>query len=119
VKRISCLVLSVILTLPLQAGAAGDTSEPTETRKTVAMSQAVYEKLQAAQALVEKKDYRAALALTGEALGGKKALSAYETAQVWNLTAYIHYLQEDYARARPTPRSSRSRICPKRSSSPP
>jgi len=99
VKRISCLVLSVILTLPLQAGAAGDTSEPTETRKTVAMSQAVYEKLQAAQALVEKKDYRAALALTGEALGGKKALSAYETAQVWNLTAYIHYLQEDYARA--------------------
>lgn len=79
------------------AGAA-EADEPAATRQTVAMSQPVFEKLQAAQALLEKKDYRGALAATAE-LRGKAELTPYETAQVWNLAAYVHYLQEQYGEA--------------------
>jgi tetratricopeptide (TPR) repeat protein len=69
-----------------------------KTKQTVAMSQAVYEKLTEIQELVEAKDYQAASAQLRE-LQQRSGLSPYETAQVWNLTGYSFYLQERYADA--------------------
>jgi tetratricopeptide (TPR) repeat protein len=68
-----------------------------KTKQTVAMSQKVYEKLTEIQELVEAKDYAAAQRLVDEVRQGK--LSAYELAQVWNLSGYSYYLQERYAEA--------------------
>lgn len=69
-----------------------------KTKKTVAMRQSVYEKLQEAQQLLEAKDYAGSLKVVEGIRSGKsgKSLSSYETAQSWNLQAYIYYLQEDY-----------------------
>ena len=69
-----------------------------KTKETVAMSQSVYEDLTEIQELVEAKDYASAQRLTDE-LKGKKGLSPYELAQIWNITAYSYYLQERYADA--------------------
>jgi len=69
-----------------------------KTKETVAMSQAVYEDLTEIQELVETKDYASAQRLT-DVLKGKKGLSPYELAQIWNITAYSYYLQERYADA--------------------
>jgi len=68
------------------------------TKETVAMSQAVYEKLTEIQEMVEAKDYASAQRLI-DALKDKKKLSPYELAQIWNITAYSYYLQERYADA--------------------
>ena len=72
--------------------------EERKTKETVAMSQQVYEKLAEVQELIENKDY--ATALRGiEELKGRKGLSDYERAQLWNITGYSYYLQENYAEA--------------------
>ena len=48
--------------------------------------------------MIENKDY--ATALRGiEDLKGRKGLSDYERAQLWNITGYSYYLQENYAEA--------------------
>jgi tetratricopeptide (TPR) repeat protein len=69
-----------------------------ETKQTVAMSQAVYEKLTAIQEQVEAKNYAAADGLLRELRANEK-LSDYERAQVWNLSGYAYYLQEKYKEA--------------------
>ncbi len=92
------LLLAIFLGASFSHVFAAEAEEPTNTKKTVAMSQPVFEKLQKAQGLVEKKDYRGALGLLDE-LKSKKGLSAYENAQIWNLTAYIQYLRENYPAA--------------------
>jgi tetratricopeptide (TPR) repeat protein len=69
-----------------------------KTKETVAMSQQVYEKLTEIQELVEAKDYASAQVLIDE-VKGRKSLSDYERAQIWNLSAYSFYLQERYADA--------------------
>jgi tetratricopeptide (TPR) repeat protein len=69
-----------------------------KTKETVAMSQQVYEDLNEIQELIEAKDYATAERKTEE-LRGKKNLSDYERAQIWNITAYSYYLQERYADA--------------------
>jgi tetratricopeptide (TPR) repeat protein len=72
--------------------------EERKTKETVAMSQQVYEKLAEVQEMIENKDY--ATALRGiEDLKGRKGLSDYERAQLWNITGYSYYLQENYAEA--------------------
>lgn len=65
------------------------------TKKTVAMSQDVFEGLQEAQTLIEAKQYGQGHGILKK-LRGKGKLSPYETAQIWNLTAYAYYLQERY-----------------------
>jgi tetratricopeptide (TPR) repeat protein len=67
----------------------------TETKQTVAMGQDVFEGLQKAQTLIEAKQYTGGHQILKKLLGRVK-LSAYENAQVWNLTAYAYYLQERY-----------------------
>jgi tetratricopeptide (TPR) repeat protein len=70
-----------------------------EVKQTVAMSQQVYEGLTAAQEFVEAKQYAEAEAAIQELLARGDKLSPYETAQIYNLTAYSYYLQERYADA--------------------
>jgi len=65
------------------------------TKKTVAMSQDVFEKLQESQQMIESKQYSNGLAIL-KTLRAKPELSVYESAQIWNLTAYAYYLQERY-----------------------
>lgn len=78
----------------------GATAQDEENvKQTVAMSQQVYEGLTAAQELVEAKQYAQADAAIQQLLGRGDSLSPYETAQIWNLTAYSYYLQERYSDA--------------------
>lgn len=93
------LLATLLLALLLGASAAvhAQAGGERKTRVTVAMSQPVYKALTEAQALVDKKQYGAALKVL-ETLRGKK-LTPYEAAQAWNYTAYTHYLQEQYPQA--------------------
>jgi tetratricopeptide (TPR) repeat protein len=94
----------VILTLAMVLGATGNALAQDEkknqkkTKETVAMSQAVYERLTEIQELVEAKDYASAQVAIDD-VKGKKGLSDYERAQIWNISAYSYYLQERYADA--------------------
>jgi tetratricopeptide (TPR) repeat protein len=65
------------------------------TTQTVAMSQEVFERLQEAQSLIESKQYAGGQAILAK-LRAKPKLSTYETAQLWNLSGYAYYLQENY-----------------------
>jgi len=73
-----------------------DDGSERKTKETVAMSQQVYESLTEIQALVEAEDYPPALELIKDLQTSKKKLSAYESAQIWNLQGYTYYLMEDY-----------------------
>lgn len=84
--------LSMSFALPV---AAQDDDSERKTKQTVAMSQPVYEALMEIQALVEAEDFNTALQEITE-LQGKKRLSPYEQAQIWNLQGYTNYLREDY-----------------------
>jgi len=72
-----------------------------ETRRTPALRNKVYEKLAEAQAAAEEKDLKTAAKILDGMIssGGKKALNSYELANVYNLYAFIHYSNEDYAKA--------------------
>ena len=75
--------------------AAAEGSGDREAKTTAAMSQDVFEGLQKAQTLIESKQYPNGHQILQKLLG-KSKLSSYETAQIWNLTAYAYYLQERY-----------------------
>ena len=97
-------MIVAVVTGALMLGSASDIfaqkkdADEKKTKETVAMSQAVYEDLSEIQEMVEAKDYASAQRLTDE-LKGKKGLSPYELAQIWNITAYSYYLQERYTDA--------------------
>ncbi len=74
---------------------AAQEADGEQTKKTVAMSQGVFEGLQEAQQLIETKQYSNGHQILKKLLA-KKKLSVYESAQIWNLTAYAYYLQERY-----------------------
>ena len=110
-----CLVLGLIIADAYASSALGQKSTR-NSKLTVAMSQQVFEGLQQAQTLIESQQYSSGYVKLTE-LQEKPKLSPYETAQIWNLTAYAYYLQERYVEAIrayenvwPNPR------CPKRSS---
>jgi tetratricopeptide (TPR) repeat protein len=86
------VLLAVFLTSPL---AAQDKNER-KTKQTVAMSQEVYETLMEIQELVETENFIGAQGKISELQTGKKKLSPYESAQIWNLSGYAYYLQERY-----------------------
>jgi tetratricopeptide (TPR) repeat protein len=73
--------------------------EERETKQTQAMSQQVYESLVEIQELVELEDFSAAQAKIREMQSGKKKMTPYETAQIWNLSGYTSYLSENYPEA--------------------
>jgi tetratricopeptide (TPR) repeat protein len=95
-SKLIIAIISGTLLLGMSGSAFAQKKEGTKkTKETVAMSQAVYEKLAEIQELVEAKDYASAQRLTEE-LKTKKGLTPYELAQIWNLTGYSYYLQERY-----------------------
>ena len=87
-------VLSGLL-LAVVSGQASAQDNERKTKETVAMSQQVYEKLAEIQEMIEAKDYASALRNIEE-LKGRKGLTDYERAQLWNITGYSYYLQELY-----------------------
>jgi len=95
------LLLSVLLAATSSAQIKRDEDKEEggrKTKETVAMSQPVYEALVEIQELVEAEDYSTALTKITK-LQEKKKLSPYEAAQIWNISGYAHYLQEDYKSA--------------------
>ena len=96
----SCLLVVSTAVMAQQRAGQAEKDEDTgrKTKETVAMSQAVYEKLTEIQELVEAKDYATAQRLVDEMKDNEK-LSDYERAQIYNLSAYSYYLQERYADA--------------------
>jgi tetratricopeptide (TPR) repeat protein len=86
--------LSVLLTSPVTA----QDKKERKTKETVAMSQPVYEALLEIQEFVEAEDFANAQASIKK-LQEKKKLSPYESAQIWNLSGYSYYLQENYDEA--------------------
>lgn len=98
-SKLIVTVLTGALLLGSASGIFAQDKEQRKTKETVAMSQGVYEKLTEIQELVEAKDYATAQRLMVELRGGKKTLSPYELAQIWNISAYSYYLQERYADA--------------------
>ncbi|WP_101758758.1 lipopolysaccharide assembly protein LapB [Oceanicoccus sp. KOV_DT_Chl] len=70
-----------------------------KTKRTQAMNNKVYEKLQAAQEAVEAKDLKGGLEILDDLKNGKKPLNDAEMANVLNMYAFIYYSQEDYPRA--------------------
>jgi len=88
----------IIAALILGAGAGpvwAQGKDEEKTKKTVAMSQGVFEGLQEAQEQIESKQYSNGHQSLKKLLG-KEKLSPYERVQIWNLTAYAYYLQERY-----------------------
>jgi len=92
-------LLSVMLASNAVAQDNKDDGSDRKTKETVAMSQQVYEVLVEIQEFVEADDFQPALAKIKELQNGKKKMSPYETAQIWNLQAYTYYLMEDYKSA--------------------
>jgi tetratricopeptide (TPR) repeat protein len=101
-KKFMSRLTIALTTAVLLTGAAGSvfaqSGADEKTKETVAMSQQVYEKLTEIQELIEAKDYATAQRQIVE-LRGRKGLSDYELAQIWNITAYSYYLQENYGEA--------------------
>jgi len=97
-KPIAVLFASLSLFVSSNCVLAQEEQKERETKQTVAMSQAVYEKLTEVQAMVEAKNYAGADGILREMRANEK-LSDYERAQIWNLTGYSYYLQEKYKEA--------------------
>jgi tetratricopeptide (TPR) repeat protein len=97
-SKLIVTILTGAMVLGSASGVFAQVKGEKKTKETVAMSQSVYEKLTEIQELVEAKDYATAQRLTVE-LRSKKSLSPYELAQIWNISAYSYYLQENYAEA--------------------
>ena len=98
ISKLSLAVLSALFLAGSAFAQVDRDRDEEKTKETVAMSQQVYEDLSEIQELIEAKDYATAQRKTDE-LRGKKNLSDYERAQIWNITAYSYYLQERYADA--------------------
>ena len=94
-KVFVALTALILVMTSFSALAQRNDDKEKKTKETVAMSQQVYEQLTEIQELIEAKDYATAEVKTRD-LRGKKGLSDYERAQIWNITAYSYYLQERY-----------------------
>ncbi|MDX9874647.1 MAG: tetratricopeptide repeat protein [Spongiibacteraceae bacterium] len=85
--------------LPGIAQAQQQQPDQRETRRTPALSNAVYEKLSAVQTLVDEKKYQEAINTLNGMTGGRNAPNSYELANIYNMYAFIYYSQENYAKA--------------------
>lgn len=75
----------------------GESSKP-KTRVTQAMSNKVYEKVQAAQKAAEDKNIKEAIKILDE-LKNSKRLNDAELATVMNIYGFIYFQEENYAKA--------------------
>ena len=97
-RPLASILLAAVLGAAVAAPAVAQDDDGRKTKQTVAMSQRVYENLQAIQELVEANAYAEAHQMLEEMRQATNH-SPYETAQIWNLTGYTYYLQERYADA--------------------
>ncbi|MCF6263747.1 MAG: tetratricopeptide repeat protein [Xanthomonadales bacterium] len=98
-RSLSALLIGLLCALITTTTVAQSSAKKEQkTKVTVAMSQEVYDRLEEIQALVEAEDINGALAKI-RSLQEKKKLSPYEKAQIWNVTAYAYYVQENYKQA--------------------
>jgi hypothetical protein len=82
------------------AQAAEEQKKPAQkTKRTQALNNKVYEKLQAAQVAVEEKRPQDAVKILTDLKHGKRKLNDYELANVLNVEAFIYYSQENYSKA--------------------
>lgn len=81
------------------ANAAEEKKPKQKTKRTQAISQKVYKKLEAAQEAIEAKNYSEAKQIFAGLKSGKKPLNDFEMASVLNLEAFIAYAHEDYKSA--------------------
>jgi len=84
---------SILLMVLVLLAISGHAQE--ETKQTVALSPKVGNELLKLQKLVEEQQFAEAQSGLTK-MREMKNLSAYESAQIWNLTAYTHYLTENY-----------------------
>ena len=93
------LLASVPADLVLAAEKAA--AQEQQPRRTPALRNKVYEKLSAAQVEAEAGNYDKAMAILNQLRErtGKRQLNSYELANVYNLSAYLHYSWEDYDKA--------------------
>lgn len=88
--------LAVVVSLLMTASSVSSIAqEPQATKQTVALTPKVGKKLQEVQPLVEAKQYAAAENLLRD-MQNWPNLPDYDQAQIWNLTAYNYYSQENY-----------------------
>jgi tetratricopeptide (TPR) repeat protein len=78
---------------------AQEAEKEQKTKRTQAMNNKVYEKLQEAQAAVEAKNFPEAFSVLDELTSASKPLNDAEMANVLNVYAFIYYTQEDYPKA--------------------
>ena len=77
-----------------------DAKPAQKTKRTQALNNKVYEKLQKAQEAIEAKNYAEAFSVLDEMKNNtKKPLNDYELSNVLNLYAFVYYSQEDYKNA--------------------
>ncbi len=87
--------------LPGVAYAAEDNKEKPKrkTKRTQAISNKLFEKLQTVQELVEEKKYKDAQKVLVEMKSGSKPLNDAEMSNVLTMEAFIYYTQENYPKA--------------------
>ena len=90
------MIISLLLASPVAAQRGDDKDKERKTKQTVAMSQQVYESLTEIQELVETDQFAEAQKKITDLQQSRKKLSPYEAAQIWNISGYTYYLQEDY-----------------------
>lgn len=90
----------VDVALPGVAYAAEEKKKPAQkTRRTQAISNKLFEKLQDVQDLVEEKEYREAQEILVDLKGRSKPLNDAEMSNVLTMEAFIFYTQENYPKA--------------------
>lgn len=95
-------VLSSIVdvALPGVAYAAEEKKKPAQkTKRTQAISNKLFEKLQKVQELVEEKKYGDAQGMLDDMKGGSKPLNDAEMSNVLTMEAFIYYTLENYPKA--------------------
>ena len=99
-----CLSVLLMVAPLLLSGLAfaqeeGQQQPERKTKRTQAMNNKTYTKLQEAQELVEAKNLNGALRVLRNLENGKRALNDAEKANVYNMYAFIYYSREDYRNA--------------------
>ena len=90
----------VDVSLPGVAYAQEEEKKPAQkTKRTQAISNKLFEKLQNVQELVEAKEYLEAQQVLSGMKGGSKPLNDAEMSNVLTMEAFIYYTQENYPKA--------------------
>lgn len=88
----------MIAAVGVDTGATAQAQDGRESRvrRTPALRQQVFTQLERARDLADDGNYSEAHKVLGRMLDGS-SLNSYERAMAWNLKAYTHYAQDDYA----------------------